>query len=94
MPAFFPACGIRRAVAGFTREDCHHDLARQLAHGGAVHLSVLRADQARKILTTRRLPLAGPHQALETHMNDLIFVVVTLAFFMTSAAFIVALGKI
>jgi hypothetical protein len=31
---------------------------------------------------------------LETNMNDLIFVVVALAFFTTSAAFIVALGKI
>jgi hypothetical protein len=31
---------------------------------------------------------------LETPMNDLIFVVVTLAFFTTSAALIVALGKI
>jgi hypothetical protein len=42
----------------------------------------------------RRLPLTGLHKALETDMNDLIFVVVSLVFFTTSAAFIVALGKL
>jgi hypothetical protein len=57
-------------------------------------VSLLTAALFIYLFYARRLPLPGPHQALETHMNDLIFVVVTLAFFMTSAAFIVALGKI
>jgi hypothetical protein len=98
-PASIPASAVRQAAACLTREACHHDLARRLSHDGAVRLPVLRADQARAILTTSRLPRAGPAAVLiikrwKTNMNDLIFVLVTLAFFTTSAAFIVALGNI
>ncbi|WP_232256046.1 hypothetical protein [Caballeronia glathei] len=55
MPASSPQSGTRRLAACFTCEACRHDLVRRLAYGRAVRLPVLRADQARRILTARRI---------------------------------------
>jgi hypothetical protein len=76
------------------KEGCVHDRDRRPARHGPVHLSDLRAYQAREVLTGACTSKTRPSTTLFQTMNDLIYLVVFLVFFALTTGFTIGLDRI